>query len=440
MRKKNLAAIAAGVLVLSMLAAGCGSAGGSTGTGQAAASDAATAVAAAADTAAAAAAAEEEEIDMSWQEEDDAYLTGVSAADYVELPEKYDQLHVQAEKPVDPTDEDVESRITSDIHDHTTTREVDRKVQEGDTVNIDFVGKMDGQEFEGGSGNYDLVIGSNSFIEGFEEGLIGAKKGETRDLELTFPEDYHPEEGLNGRDVVFTVTVNTISESVTPELTDDFVKSLELTDASGQAVANVEDYKGYIRKSIIDERTATYENTVKSEIVGQIVDGSKLKQDPPANMIEKYDFILTRQLSYYAMQYSMDLPTLVSSLSGSTEKNYKDVIRDMAGNYALQGFAFQAIADKEDLNPGEEEISTAITEYVASDVTAESADDLDRVIREYLRDELMTDNVINWLFERCTVEEPAEEPVEEQEPVGEPAGEENAGATDAAETSAETPQ
>lgn len=437
MKKKNLVTMAAGVLVLSMLAAGCGSTGGSTGAGQTAAADAATAVAAAADTAAAAvaatsatAAAAEEEIDMSWQEEDDAYLTGVRAADYVELPEKYDQLHVQAKKPVDPTDEEVDNRITSDLLDHTTTREVDRKVQEGDTVNIDFVGKMDGQEFEGGSGNYDLVIGSNSFIEGFEEGLIGAEKGETRDLELTFPEDYHPEQGLNGRDVVFTVTVNTVSESVTPELTDDFVKSLELTDASGQAVANVKDYEGYVRNSIIDERKATYENTVKSEIVGQIVDGSKLKQDPPANMIEKYDFILTRQLSYYAMQYYMDLPTLMNSLYGATEENYKDVIHDMAGNYALQGFAFQAIADKEDLNPGEEEISTAITEYVASDVTAESADDLDRVIREFLRDELMTDNVINWLYERCTVEEPVEEPVEE----------ENAGATDAAETSATTAQ
>ena len=239
MRKKNLVTVIAGALVLSMLAAGCGS----TGTNEGA--DAAATAAAAATTAAAAQEADE----MAWQEKDDAYLTGVTAADYVELPEEYDKLHVQAAKPVDPTDEEVEARISAELQNRTTTEEVDRRVKEGDTVNIDIVGKIDGKEFEGGSGTYDLVIGSGSFIEGFEEGLIGAEKGETRELNLTFPEDYHPEEGLNGKDVVFTVTVNKVSESITPELSDDFVKSLNLTNAFGQAVTDVDAYEDYMRSS-----------------------------------------------------------------------------------------------------------------------------------------------------------------------------------------------
>ena len=415
MRKKNLVTVIAGALVLSMLVAGCGS----TGTNEGA--DAAATAAAAATTAAAAQEADE----MAWQEKDDAYLTGVTAADYVELPEEYDKLHVQAAKPVDPTDEEVEARISAELQNRTTTEEVDRKVKEGDTVNIDFVGKIDGKEFEGGSGTYDLVIGSGSFIEGFEEGLIGAEKGETRDLNLTFPEDYHPEEGLNGKDVVFTVTVNKVSESITPELSDDFVKSLNLTNAFGQAVTDVDAYEDYMRSNMIEEREASYENNVKSAIVSEIVDGSTLKQDPPADMIDKYDYLLNRQLTYYALQYYMDLPTLMSSLYGATEDNYKDMIHDMAKNYALQGLAFQAIADKEDLNPDEEAVSTAIAEYVASDATVESVESLDRVIRESIRDELMTDKVIDWLYDRCKVEEPSEEEDSEE-----------AGTAEAADTSA----
>ena len=142
-------------------------------------------------------------------------------------------------------------------------------------------------------------------------------------------------------------------------------------------------------------------------------------------MIDKYDYLLNRQLTYYALQYYMDLPTLMSSLYGATEDNYKDMIHDMAKNYALQGLAFQAIADKEDLNPDEEAVSTAIAEYVASDATVESVESLDRVIRESIRDELMTDKVIDWLYDRCKVEEPSEEEDSEE-----------AGTAEAADTSA----
>ena len=408
MMKKKMAALIAGALALSILTAGCGSSGmENSGTGET------TAEAAAAGTEAA---AEEEAVeDLSWQEEDDAYLTGVVAADYVELPEKYRRLHVQVAKPADPTDEEVEEQISTELENRTTTQEVDRKVKEGDTVNIDFVGKIDGEEFDGGSGNYDLVIGSGSFIEGFEEGLIGAKKGETLDLDLTFPEDYHPEEGLNGKDVVFTVTVNTISETVTPELTDDFVRSLNLTNSFGQAVTDVEDYEDYIRSNMIEEREEEYEDDVKYELVGTLVDGCTFTQDPPEHMVDKYDYLLTRQLTYYALQYYMELPDLMSAFYGATEDNYQEMIREMAKSYAQQGLAFQAVADAEDLNPDEEAVSTAIADYVASDATLESVEDLDRVIRESLRDELMTDNVIDWLYDHCKVEEPEEETGEEAE-------------------------
>ncbi len=402
MKKKLIAAIA-GSLMLCLAAAGCGS---QTGTNEAAA-DASTAeeVSAAATTAAAEIAEEEQ----PWKEEDDAYLSGLKAADYVDLPKKYDRLEVQAAKPVDPTDEEVDAYIEQELSNRTTLEESDHKhVREGDTVNIDFVGKIDGKEFDGGKGNYDLKIGSHSFIDGFEEGLIGVAKGDTVDLNLTFPENYSATD-LAGKPVVFTVTVNKISKSVTPKLTDEFVKSLNLTNSFGQAVTTVNDYKEYIKSNMIEEREATYQNTVKSAICDKIVKDSTFKQDPPANLVDKYDYLLTRQLNYHALQRYMDLPTLMSMYYGATEDNYKEMIHDRAVYYAKQGLAFQAVADTEKLNPDEETLSTAIADYVASDSTVESADDLDRLVKESLRDEHMTDNVINWLYERCKVEEPKED-------------------------------
>lgn len=405
MKRKLIAAIA-GSLMLCMAAAGCGSQATGGASDDAAAASTAAETSATAATAAAEAA---EEDNQPWKEEDDAYLSGLKAADYVELPEKYNRLEVEAAKPVDPTDAEVDAAIEQERANRTTLEESDHKhVREGDTVNIDFVGKIDGKEFDGGKGNYDLKIGSHSFIDGFEDGLIGVAKGDTVDLNLTFPENYSAAD-LAGKPVVFTVTVNKISKSVTPELTDEFVKSLNLTNSFGQAVTTVNDYKDYIRSNMIEEREATYQNTVKSAIVDKIVKDSTFKQDPPANLVDKYDYLLTRQLNYYALQSYTDLPTLMSMYYGATEDNYKQMIHDMAVYYAQQGLVFQAVADAEKLNPDEETLSTAIADYVASDSTVESADDLDRLVKESLRDEHMTDNVINWLYERCKVEEPKED-------------------------------
>ena len=422
--KKRTMAVIVGTMVLCMTAAGCGSQSQNPATQETAA--AATTAAAAAETAAA---AEEEE--MAWQEQDDAYLTGVKASDYVELPDGYKHLEVEAVRPVDPEDDDVEAAIETELQNHATTEEVDRRVKEGDTVSIDYVGKMDGKEFEGGTGSYDLVIGSDSFVEGFEDGLIGAKKGETRDVELTFPEDYHPEAGLNGKDVVFTVTVNKISETKVPDLNDKYVKSLNLTNSSGQAVTTVSEYREYIRSNMIQEREATYADNVKTRIAAKLKEISTFKQDPPANMIEKYNYLLTRQLNYYALQNYTDLPTLMQAYYGATADNYLDMIRDMAANYAQQGLVFQAVADDRDLNPSEDEITTAIAGYIAEYATVESADDLDRVIRESLRDDLMTNKVIEYLYERCEVKEPSAGDAEE---AAEGATEEAAAAASTSET------
>ena len=331
--KKNVIALIAGAAALCIMTAGCGSQ--TTDSTPAAASTAAAATSAA--TAATAAAAEE----AGWQNDDSAFLSGIKAADYVELPDGYKHQTVEAAKPVDPTDEEVEQRIEAVLQSSGTLEEVDRRVEEWDTVSIDYVGKIDGKEFEGGTGSYDLVIGSGAFIEGFEEGLIGAKKGETKDLELKFPENY-PAEDVAGKDVVFTVTVNKISDY---KLNDDFVKSLNLTNAFGQAVTDVDTFQDYVRSNMIEENEAAYTWTVKHQIDNQLLEACTFKQDPPAKMLESYNFQYQNYLNNAASASYMDLATYMQRQYGATEDNYEDMIRDFARQGAQLGIIYQAIAD-----------------------------------------------------------------------------------------------
>ena len=392
--KKNLIALIAGAAALCMMTAGCGSQSTETTTATAAATQAA----AAATTAAAAAAQEEQ----AWKKDDTSYLSGITASDYVELPDDYKHQSVEVAKPDDPTDEEVEQRIQAVLQSNGALEEVDRKVEEGDTVNIDYVGKIDGEEFAGGSGSYDLLIGSGAFIEGFEDGLIGAKKGETLDLNLKFPDDY-PSEDVAGKDVVFTVTVNKISEYA---LSDDFVKSLNLTNDFGQAVTDVDTFREYIRSNMIEENEGTYTWLIKHEIDNNLLETVTFKQDIPASMLESYYFQYQNYLSNAASSNYMDLATFMQKQYGATADNYDTMIRDFAKQGAQLGLIYQAIADERELNPTEEEIRTAIAEYVKTDTTGATADDLDRYIQEYIRDELLSSRVRNWLYEHCEVSEP----------------------------------
>ena len=393
--KKNLIALIAGAAALCMMTAGCGSQSTETTTASAAATEAA----AAATTAAAAAAQEEEQ---AWKKDDTSYLSGITASDYVELPDDYKHQSVEVAKPDDPTDEEVEQRIQAVLQSNGALEEVDRKVEEGDTVNIDYVGKIDGEEFAGGSGSYDLLIGSGAFIEGFEDGLIGAKKGETLNLNLKFPDDY-PAEDVAGKDVVFTVTVNKISEYA---LSDDFVKSLNLTNDFGQAVTDVDTFREYIRSNMIEENEGTYIWLIKHEIDNNLLETVTFKQDIPASMLESYYFQYQNYLSNAASSNYMDLATFMQKQYGATADNYDTMIRDFAKQGAQLGLIYQAIADERELNPTEEEIRTAIAEYVKTDTTGATADDLDRYIQEYIRDELLSSRVRNWLYEHCEVSEP----------------------------------
>ena len=131
------------------------------------------------------------------------------------------------------TDEEVDAQIQQLLNSSAEYLEVDREAQLGDQVNIDYKGMKDGVAFDGGTAEgYDLVLGSNSFIDGFESGLVGAKKGEEVTLNLTFPDPYQNNPDLAGQAVVFEVKVNNVKEKTVPELTDDFVAKVSPEDGT----------------------------------------------------------------------------------------------------------------------------------------------------------------------------------------------------------------
>lgn len=407
--RKNVIAAIAGAMALCMAAAGCaGTQTGTTpdpGTADTAAVAATEAPAAATEAAAAAETAETAQTaEAKWRDQDDAYLSGIAAENMVELPEKYDRIKVEVAKREEITDEKVEENIQNTLLANAPLKEVDRKVKEGDTVSIDFTGKLDGEEFEGGSGSYDLVIGSHTFIEGFEEGLIGAKKDETRDLELTFPENYGAAE-LAGKDVVFTVTVNKISEYDVPKLDDDYVRSLNRKDKFNNAITSVEEYREYVRANLDEQNESDYRNAVIAACQDKLLDESTFKEEAPSNLVDQYNDSMTRMLQYYALMNYTELKDLMINVYHATEDNYMEMIGDMADTQMKRDIILQAIADKKDLNPDEEDVEKAIADYVESEDTIESADDVGRYAKEFLRDELMRNNVYNWLVEHCKVEE-----------------------------------
>jgi len=175
---------------------------------------------------------------------------------------EYKNLKVKKEK-VKVTKEEVAHEMEHLLEHYAEIVEKDGKVENGDTAVIDFEGFKDGVAFEGGKAeNYPLVIGSNSFIPGFEEGLVGLSKDEEKDLELTFPEDYMSEE-LKGQKVVFKVKVNTIKTRVVPELNDEFFEDLAMDD-----VKSKED----LEKMLTEEITARKEMEAENKYVDALLE------------------------------------------------------------------------------------------------------------------------------------------------------------------------
>ncbi|HDP4283449.1 TPA: trigger factor [Staphylococcus aureus] len=223
----------------------------------------------------------------------------------------------------------------------------DGVVENGDTVNIDFSGSVDGEEFEGGQAEgYDLEIGSGLFIPGFEEQLEGMKVDEEKDVVVTFPEEYHAEE-LAGKEATFKTKVNEIKFKEVPELTDEIANELD-------AEANtVDEYKENLRKRLAEQKATDAENVEKEEAITKATDNTTI--DIPEAMVNTE---LDRMVSEFAQriqQQGLDLQTYFQ-ISGQDESQLREQMKDDAEQRVKTNLTLTAIAEAEKIEATDEDI------------------------------------------------------------------------------------
>lgn len=290
------------------------------------------------------------------------------------------------------TDEDVQNEIDNALANYPV--EVDQAAKEGDTVNIDYVGKIDGEEFDGGSDQgADLKLGSGKFIDGFEDGLIGARKGETRTLNLTFPEDYTQD--LAGKAVEFTVTVNAVKEPLS-EPTDQWVAD------NIEGYDNIADYKAGIRSEQEESNEQTAENQVRYAAWTQVIDNCTINEYPET-LVEVGKKLYEQQVETYAKYAGMELDAYIES-SGLTQEEYQSNMEEYGKNVAAQALVCQAICDKERFAIGDDDYQKAL-----QDMLTEYGCTEDELIQTYGQDNveqsIMLNRVSNLILENANVTE-----------------------------------
>ncbi len=354
-----------------------------------------------------------------------AYSNYYDPDEYVEVAD-YSSLTAYADLSV-VTDEMIEQQVQLMLEQDSQLAELtDRDtVEEGDIVNIDYEGKIDGVAFDGGTAKgFDLEIGSGRFIEGFEEGLIGAKKGETRDVTTRFPDPYPNSPDLAGKEAIFTVTVNKIQAKYTPELTDEYVTGLGATREDGTQITTVDEYRAVVKEYLDAQAENEYGSAIGAQNMNYLMEQSTFKQDPPVEMVDRMEKELTSAYTTYAASVGADLQTFMTYVFGSTEESYLDDIRADATDYAKRLLLIQAIAKKENLSISDEEL--AEEEGMEAIGQGMSIDDFEaNMDLEGLREGLLEDKVLEVLREHTEVkpedEAPAALQAEEELPVEEAA-------------------
>ncbi len=346
-----------------------------------------------------------------------AYLKDIELANYVTLGD-YKGVTVEVESP-EVSDTEVESYLQYVQSSMAASVEVtDRAVQEGDTVNIDYAGKYadSGEAFDGGTAQgYDLVIGSHTFIDGFEDGLVGAAIGETRDLNLTFPENYGKED-LAGKPVIFTVTVNSIK--VKPAFDDSYAVSLGI-----EGVSTLDDLRNYIKTKLLEDKQTTYNNNVQNEVLEAVTNGCMFENPPQAlidRMSKNYAAQMDKVASYYSANYGQSMTTDSVLQSLMAQEGYTGELEDYKNEKALelakQYIMLGAIADKESITVSDDELDEKLTSDMdaanataSDDAKVNSLDDYKKTVdTEDVKETLLTRKVLEFLAQNANVVAPAD--------------------------------
>ena len=251
------------------------------------------------------------------------------------------------------TDEDVQNELTS-LQEQQAELVVKEEgtVENGDTVNIDFEGFVDGEAFEGGKAeNYSLEIGSGSFIPGFEEQLVGEKAGAEKEVNVNFPEEYHAEE-LAGKPAVFKVSIHDIKAKQLPELNDEFAK-----EAEGDA-ETLEDLKKELRTKLEESKKQEAENKTRETVIEKASENAEI--DIPEAMVNTELDRMVREFGQRLQMQGMNLD-LYYQFSGTSEEALREQMKEDAGKRVRTNLVLEAIVEAENIEVSEEEIDAELS-------------------------------------------------------------------------------
>lgn len=244
------------------------------------------------------------------------------------------------------TDEEVDVEIQRRLQKAAKTENSKTgKVENGDTINISFVGKIDGKEFEGGSSeSTDITVGTTQMIDGFVEGLIGKNVGESVTLNLKFPDDYGKTD-LQGKAVEFKVTINSKKKISVPKLNASFVKK-------NSKYKTVKEYKEGVKKELLNQKQKSIDSTVKQELWSRIINKSKAKKYPEKELNEAMSQANKLEESYkaQAQNYGMQWETYLKTVMRTDKKGFEKLKQEYAKNIVFNRMVMYSIARSENIS------------------------------------------------------------------------------------------
>ena len=314
------------------------------------------------------------------------------ALDYVTLGQ-YKALEVTVCS-LDVTEDEIQQQFYDDCSSHDKLLQVtEGEVAEGDVVNIDYVGSIDGVEFDGGTDKgVDLTIGSGTFIPGFEDGLIGAAIGKEINVNVTFPENYGKTD-VAGKDAVFAVTVNFVKKA--PEMTDDIVA--EISDHK-----TVDEYRKGVEEQLKADKEAQQNSDKINGILNQIYSASTINGYPE----EVVNYRTAQMKAYYtqvAEQSDMTLADFLSNQLQMTEEQFDQQCPAVIKQSMIQELLLKAVAESENMEISDEEYEAGIEKYIKSTGAESKETLLSQYTEAEIRRSLIMDKALDFLKENTTV-------------------------------------
>ena len=302
------------------------------------------------------------------------------------------------------TDEEVDNALKMEQTKQVRYEDVDRPVEDGDRIILDYCGRVDGVAFEGGTAeNQTLDIGSHTFIPGFEEQLIGVNPGEEKEIHVTFPEEYHAE-NLKGKPAVFTCKVKTVQKKELPEIDDEFIKDISEQDT-------VAEWKENKKKELLEAREKAAKNARENELLEKAADNATV--DIPACMVDREVQYMMQNMAYQLAASGLKMDDYFKYMGTDREK-MEAMYRPDAQQRVKTELVIEAIRKAENVTASEEEIEAAVALYaqqngLTKEKLMESLTDDDKA---YFADKACADKIIDLLVETAveTEEEPAMTP------------------------------